>query len=97
MNFSSVENVNVTDKGCEVLIKTKKGDETIHADVVLSAVGITANIENIGLEDVGIKTENGKLVVDEFYNTNVPGYMQLVTFYQHRLLLMLLLPRELFV
>ena len=74
MTNSSVENVNVTDKGCEVLIKTKKGDETIHADVVLSAVGITANIENIGLEDVGIKTENGKLVVDEFYNTNVPGY-----------------------
>tara|TARA_Y100000022_G_scaffold52841_1_gene44904 strand:- start:1799 stop:3184 length:1386 start_codon:yes stop_codon:yes gene_type:complete len=74
MTNSSVENVNVTDKGCEVLIKTKKGDETINADVVLSAVGITANIENIGLEDVGIKTENGKLVVDEFYNTNVPGY-----------------------
>ena len=74
MTNSSVENVNVTDKSCEVLIKTKKGDETISADVVLSAVGITANIENIGLEDVGIKTENGKLVVDEFYNTNVPGY-----------------------
>ena len=74
MTNSSVEKVNVTDKGCEVLVKTKKGDETILADIVLSAVGITANIENIGLEDVGIKTENGKLIVDEFYNTNVAGY-----------------------
>ena len=74
MTNSSVEKVNVTGSGCEVLVKTKKGDETIHTDVVLSAVGITANIENIGLEDVGIKTDNGKLVVDEFYNTNVQGY-----------------------
>ena len=74
MTNSSVEKVNVTDNGCEVLVKTKKGDETIQADIVLSAVGITANIENIGLEDVGIKTENGKLIVDEFYNTNVAGY-----------------------
>ena len=74
MTNSSVEKVNVIDGGCEVLVKTKKGDETIHADVVLSAVGITSNIENIGLEDVGIKTENGKLVVDEYYNTNVSGY-----------------------
>jgi len=74
MTNSSVEKVNVTDNSCEVLVKTKKGDETIQADIVLSAVGITANIENIGLEDVGIKTENGKLIVDEFYNTNVAGY-----------------------
>ena len=74
MTNSSVEKVNVTDNGCEVSVKTKKGDETIQADIVLSAVGITANIENIGLEDVGIKTENGKLIVDEFYNTNVAGY-----------------------
>ena len=74
MTNSSVEKVNVTDNGCEVLVKTKKGDETIQTDIVLSAVGITANIENIGLEDVGIKTENGKLIVDEFYNTNVAGY-----------------------
>ena len=49
MTNSSVEKVNVTDNGCEVLVKTKKGDETIKADIVLSAVGITANIENIGL------------------------------------------------
>ena len=74
MTNSSVEKVNVTDNGCEVLVKTKKGDETIQADIVLSAVGITAKIENKGLEDEGIKTENGKLIVDEFYNTNVAGY-----------------------
>ena len=74
MTGSSVEKVNVSNNGCQVSIKTKKGEETILADVVLSAIGITANIENIGLEEVGIKTENDKLVVDEFYNTNVPGY-----------------------
>ncbi len=74
MTNSSVEKVTNSGSGCDVLIKTKKGEETIHTDIVLSAVGITANIENIGLEDVGIKTENGKLVVDEFYNTNIAGY-----------------------
>ena len=55
-------------------VKTKKGEEKINTDVVLSAVGITPNIENIGLEDVGIQTENGRLVVDEYYNTNISGY-----------------------
>ena len=74
MTNSSVEKVDVKNGSCEVMVKTKKGEETITADIVLSAVGITANIEGIGLEEVGIKTENGKLVVDEFYKTNVPGY-----------------------
>ena len=74
MTNSSVEKVNVTDNGCEVMVKTKKGEEIINTDVVLSAVGITPNIQNIGLEDVGIKTENGRLVVDEYYNTNISGY-----------------------
>ena len=74
MTNSSVEKVNITSDGCEVIIKTKKGEERISADIVLSAVGITPNIENIGLEEVGIKTENGRLVVDEFYNTNIKGY-----------------------
>ena len=74
MTNSSVEKVNVTDNGCEVMVKTKKGEEVINTDVVLSAVGITPNIQNIGLEDVGIKTENGRLVVDEYYNTNISGY-----------------------
>ena len=74
MTNSSVEKVNVTDNGCEVMVKTKKGEEIINTDVVLTAVGITPNIQNIGLEDVGIKTENGRLVVDEYYNTNISGY-----------------------
>lgn len=55
-------------------VKTKKGEETIEADVVLSAVGIAANIENIGLEDVGIIADNGKIQVGDYYETNIPGY-----------------------
>ena len=74
MTNSSVEKVDTAGAGCKVLIKTKKGEETIECDVVLSAVGIAANIENIGLEEVGIKTEKGKIIVDDFYNTNVNGY-----------------------
>jgi dihydrolipoamide dehydrogenase len=71
---SSVEKVDTKGDGCKVSIKTSKGSEIIECDVVLSAVGITSNIEGIGLEDVGIKTENGKILVDDFYNTNVNGY-----------------------
>ncbi len=71
---SSVEKVDTKGDGCKVSIKTSKGTEIIECDIVLSAVGITANIEGIGLEDVGIKTENGKILVDDFYNTNVNGY-----------------------
>ena len=74
MTNSSVEKVDTTGSVCKVLIKTKKGEETIECDVVLSAVGIVANIENIGLEEVGIKTEKGKILVDDYYNTNVNGY-----------------------
>ena len=71
---SSVESVDTKDKTCKVNIKTKKGMVEIEADVVLSAVGIATNLEGIGLEEVGIKTEKGKVVVDDFYQTNVPGY-----------------------
>ena len=74
MTDSSVEKVDVKGSGCKVLVKTKKGDETIECDVVLSAVGISANIEGIGLEEVGIKTDKGRILVDDYYNTNVPGY-----------------------
>ena len=74
MTKSSVEKVDSSGDGCNVTIKTKKGEETIECDVVLSAVGITANIENIGLEEVGIKTDRGKIIVDDYYNTNVNGY-----------------------
>jgi dihydrolipoamide dehydrogenase len=71
---SSVESVDLSGEQCKVLIKTKKGEETVECDVVLSAVGIATNLEGIGLEEVGIKTEKGKVVVDDFYKTNVEGY-----------------------
>ncbi|HAL65512.1 MAG TPA: dihydrolipoyl dehydrogenase [Bacteroidales bacterium] len=74
MTESTVEKVEVKDDDCIVTIKTKKGEETLDTDIVLSAVGITPNIEGIGLEETGIKTEKGKIVVDEFYRTNVEGY-----------------------
>ncbi len=74
MNSSGVEAVDTNGDTCKVKIKTAKGEENIECEIVLSAVGVVANIENIGLEDVGIKTENGKIKVDEYYKTNVDGY-----------------------
>ena len=71
---SSVEKVDTSGKTCKVSIKTKKGLVEEEADIVLSAVGITTNIEGIGLEEVGIKTEKGKVLVGDFYQTNIPGY-----------------------
>ncbi len=72
---TSVEKVDTKGRGCKVTIKDRKKGTTseISCDVVLSAVGVAANIENIGLEDLGIKTEKGLIQVDEFYQTNVPG------------------------
>jgi len=70
----SVESVDTTGEGCRVIIKTKKGAETVECDIVLSAVGIATNIEGIGLEDTGIKTERGKVVVDDYYKTSEEGY-----------------------
>ncbi|TDG36979.1 dihydrolipoyl dehydrogenase [Pedobacter changchengzhani] len=74
MTSASVESVDTSGTGCKVSVKTASGMQTIEADVVLSAAGIVANIENIGLEETGIKTEKGKIVTDEFYNTSVKGY-----------------------
>ncbi len=74
MTSSTVESVDTTGDTCKVVVKTPKGEEVIEADIVLSAVGISANIEQIGLEETGIKTENGKIAVDDFYRTNVEGY-----------------------
>jgi dihydrolipoamide dehydrogenase len=74
MTNSSVESVDTSGEGCKVTVKTPKGTEQIECDVVLSAVGVTTNLEGIGLEDVGIKTDKGKVWVDEFYRTNVSGY-----------------------
>ena len=70
---SSVEAVDTSGEGCVVRIKTAKGEETITCDVVLSAVGIATNLEGIGLEETGVKVEKGRVVVDEYYRTNVPG------------------------
>lgn len=70
---SSVEKVDISGKKVKATVKTAKGEEVLEADVVLSAVGVSANIENIGLEDLGIKTEKGKVTVDPYYNTNVAG------------------------
>lgn len=73
MTSSTVEKVDTSGKKCKVSIKTRKGEETVEADIVLSAVGITPNIENIGLEELGIETDKGKIKVDEYYMTNVDG------------------------
>ncbi|PZW40514.1 dihydrolipoamide dehydrogenase [Mesonia algae] len=74
MTNASVESVDTSGDTVKAKVKTKKGEETIEADVVLSAVGIKTNIENIGLEDLGIKTDKDKIIVNEWYQTNVPGY-----------------------
>jgi dihydrolipoamide dehydrogenase len=74
MTGSSVESVDTTGDICKVTVKTKKGEEIIEADLVLSAVGVASNLEGLGLEETGIKTEKNKIVIDEFYRTSVPGY-----------------------
>lgn len=71
---ASVESVDTKGIGCRVKIKTKKGEEIVECDIVLSAVGIQANIENIGLEDVGIATDKGKILTNPYYQTDMPGY-----------------------
>ncbi|MEK9530048.1 MAG: dihydrolipoyl dehydrogenase [Flavobacteriaceae bacterium] len=71
---AEVTQVDTTGKGVVATIKTKKGEEQLQADVVLSAVGIKTNIEHIGLEDVGIATDRDKILVDDYYQTNIPGY-----------------------
>jgi dihydrolipoamide dehydrogenase len=74
MTSAEVTKVDTTGKDCKVHIKTKKGEEIIDCDIVISAVGVVANIENIGLESVGIVTDKGKIQVNEYYETNIPGY-----------------------
>lgn len=73
MTSSSVESVDTSGKGCKVKVKTAKGEEIIECDVVLSAVGIETNIQGIGLEEAGVATDKGKVIVDDFYNTNISG------------------------
>ncbi|MDB4787389.1 dihydrolipoyl dehydrogenase [Flavobacteriales bacterium] len=74
MTSSEVTGVDTSGSGVKVTVKTSKGEEVIGADVVLSAVGVVSNLEGIGLEEVGIATDRGKIMVDDFYNTNIPGY-----------------------
>ena len=73
MTSSEVTKVDTKGKGCKVSVKTPKGEEIIECDIVLSAVGVSTNIEGIGLEETGVKTEKGKVVVDDYYKTNVEG------------------------
>ncbi|HEY0656774.1 MAG TPA: dihydrolipoyl dehydrogenase [Chryseosolibacter sp.] len=70
---SEVTKVDTSGAGCVSTVKTPTGEIKIESDIVLSAVGVTANLEGIGLEEVGVKTEKGKVIVDDFYKTNVPG------------------------
>ena len=74
MTNASVESVDTTGKKIKATVKTKKGEEVIEADIVLSAVGIKSNIENIGLEEVGIVVDRDKIIVNDWYQTNIPGY-----------------------
>ena len=73
MTNASVEKVETNGDGVKATVKTEQGMQVLEADVVLSAAGIVANIENIGLEALGIKTDKGKVTVDKYYNTNVAG------------------------
>ena len=74
MTNSSVERIDTTGNGVKAFVKTAKGEEVLEADILLSAVGIKTNIENIGLEETGIATDRDKILVNTFYQTNVPGY-----------------------
>jgi dihydrolipoamide dehydrogenase len=74
LTSAEVTSVDTSGKGCKVKVKEASGEKTIECDIVLSAAGVVANIEGIGLEDVGIVTDKGKIVTDKFYQTNIPGY-----------------------
>lgn len=74
MTNSSVEKVDTSGNGVKATVKTAKGEEMLEADILLSAVGIKSNIENIGLEEVGIATDRDKVLVNSYYQTNIPGY-----------------------
>ena len=74
MTNSSVEKIDTSGAGVKAYVKTAKGEEVLEADILLSAVGIKTNLENIGLEEVGIATDRDKIIVNDFYQTNIPGY-----------------------
>jgi len=74
MTSAEVTSVDTSGKGVKATVKTKKGDQILEADIILSAIGIKSNIENIGLEDVGIAVDRDKIIVNDYYQTNIPGY-----------------------
>ena len=74
MTNSSVEKIDTTGAGVKAFVKTAKGEEVLEAEILLSAVGIKTNIENIGLEEVGIATDKDKILVNSYNQTNIPGY-----------------------
>ena len=74
LTSSEVASINTKGKGVKATVKTKKGDEVISADILLSATGIKSNIEGIGLEEVGIAVDKDKILVNSYYQTNIPGY-----------------------
>src|ERR1035437_357843 len=74
MTSSEVLSVDTKGEGCKVKIKSKVGEQIVDCDIVLSAVGIQTNLENIGLEEVGIATDKGKILVNPYYQTNIPDY-----------------------
>ena len=74
MTSAEVTSVDTSGNGVKATVKTKKGEEILEADIILSAVGIKTNIENIGLEDIGIVVDRDKILVNDFYQTNIPGY-----------------------
>ena len=74
MTSAEVTKVDTSGSGVKATVKTKKGEEVLEADLVLSAVGIKTNIEGIGLEDVGIAVDRDKILVNNYYQTNIPGY-----------------------
>ncbi len=73
MTKSSVEKVDIEGDICKATIKTKKGEEIHEAEIILSAVGITTNIENVGIKELGIELEYDKIKVDDYYKTNIKG------------------------
>lgn len=73
LTSSEVTSVDTSGNGIKAKVKTKDGEVTLEADVLLSAVGVAANIEGIGLEETGVKTDKGRIVVDKFYQTSVPN------------------------
>lgn len=73
MTSSEVTKVDSSGTGVKATVKTKKGEVTVEGDILLSAVGIVPNTENLGLENLGIKTERGRVIVDDYYTTNVPN------------------------